>query len=102
MSVQTSYNFATPKGMAGSLFDLAPYSIDSRMNGETAAGTLKFGMGAVQGTTPGSDVKVPATGATAATFEGVVLNGFNTQQTMEGVVEILPSQTVGILRYGKA
>lgn len=102
MSVQTSYNFATPKGVAGSLFDLAPYSIDSRINGEADAGVLKFGMGAIQGTAPGSDVKVPATGATAATFEGVVLNGFNTQQTMQGVVEILPSQTVGILRYGKA
>lgn len=102
MSVQTSYNYATPRGVAGSLFDLAPYSIDSRLNGEPAVGALKFGMGAVQGATPGSDVKIPATGATAATFEGVVLNGFNTQQNMDGVVEILPSQTVGILRYGKA
>lgn len=102
MSVQTSYNYSTPKGVAGSLFDLAPYSIDSRINGESAVGTLKFGMGAVRGATPGSDVKIPTSSATADVFEGVVLTGFNTQMNMDGVVEILPSQTVGILRYGKA
>lgn len=102
MSVQTSYNYSTPKGVAGSLFDLAPYSIDSRINGEATVGALKFGMGAVQGSTPGSDVKIPTNSATADVFEGVVMTGFNTQMNMDGVVEILPSQTVGILRYGKA
>lgn len=102
MSVQTSYRYSTPRGVAGSLFDISPYSIDSRVNGEKKAGTLMFGMGAVTGDNPGTDVKRPGNSATAEAFDGVVLTGFSNQQTMDGVVEILPLQTVGILRYGKA
>jgi hypothetical protein len=101
MSAQTSYSYQTPKGVAGSLFDLAPYSIDSRINGETDPGKLKFGMGAVQGTVPGSDVKVPTGADTAAKFEGVVLTGFTNEMNREGDVVIFPGQTVGVLRYGK-
>lgn len=58
--MQTSYNYTTPKGVAGGLYDLAPYQVDSRVNGEATPGVLKFGMGVVQGTTPGTNVVRPA------------------------------------------
>jgi hypothetical protein len=102
MSAQTSYSYTTPKGVAGGLLDLAPYSIDSRINGETSKDTLKFGMGVVQGATPGSDVKIPTSAATAAQFDGLALTGFTAQMDMAGDVNVYPAQTVGVLRYGKA
>jgi hypothetical protein len=102
MSAQTTYGFATPKGVAGGLLDLAPYSIDSRINEETVAGALLFGMGVVQGTSAGVGVIKPVAESTADAFEGITMTGFNTQQTIEGAVNILPNQSVGVLRYGKA
>ncbi len=100
MSAQTSYGFATSRGIAGGLFDLAPYSIDSRLNSE-GDGVLKFGMGVVQGANPGTNVKKPISTSTKALFEGIALNGFSTQQNMAGEVNILENQTVGVLRYGR-
>jgi hypothetical protein len=99
---QLSYTYTTPKGVAGGLYDISPYAVDSRINGEATADTLKFGMGAVQGTTPGTDVKVPATADTADKFEGLVLTGFASEMDMSGTVKLFPKQTVGVLRYGKA
>lgn len=99
---QTSYSYQTPKGVAGGLFDISPKSIDSRINGETTADALKFGMGAVQGATPGTDVKVPTDTDTADKFEGLVLTGFVGEMDMAGDQKLQPKQTVGILRYGKA
>lgn len=101
MSVQTAYNYATPQGVAGGLYDLSPYVSDSRLNGETAAGDLKFGMGVVCGSAPGVNVKRPAAGATAGKFEGIVMNGFTTEHDVNGNVVITPGQTVGVLRYGR-
>lgn len=101
MGVQTAYNYATPRGVAGGLYDLSPYASDSRLNGETIAGALKFGMGVVGGTTPGANVKRPAAGATAASFEGIVMTGFTTEQDINGDVVVMPGQTVGLLRYGR-
>jgi len=102
MSGQLSYNYFTPKGVAGSLVDISPKSIDSRINGETVVGKLMFGMGAVQGNNPGLDVLVPVAASTIEQFEGVVLTGFTNQMNMSGQVEIRPQQTVGILRWGRA
>lgn len=101
MGVQTAYNFATPRGVAGGLYDLSPYVSDSRLNGETVAGALKFGMGVVCGTAPGANVKRPAAGATADRFDGIVMTGFTTEQDVNGDVVIMPSHTVGLLRYGR-
>lgn len=100
--MQTSYNYTTPKGVAGGLYDLAPYQVESRVNGETKAGALKFGMGVVQGTTPGADVALPTAAATADKFEGLLLTGFTQEMDSAGEVTIRPKQTVGVLRYGKA
>ena len=63
--MQNSYSYKTPKGVAGGLLDLSPYSVDSRINGETTPGALKFGMGVVQGATPGTNVKLPTSASTA-------------------------------------
>ncbi len=54
--MQKSYNYHTPKGVAGGPMDIAPHSIDSRINGETDDGAMLFGMGVVQGGSPGLDV----------------------------------------------
>ena len=82
--------------------DLSPYSVDSRINGETEPGALKFGMGVVQGATPGTNVALPTAAATADKFEGLLLTGFTQEMDSAGEVTIRPKQTVGVLRYGKA
>lgn len=99
--MQNSYNYTTPKGVAGGLYDLSPYQIDSRVNG-APAGALKFGMGVVQGTVPGTNIALPAAAATADKFEGLVLTGFTQEMDMAGDVAVRNKQTVGVLRYGKA
>ncbi|GHU91241.1 hypothetical protein FACS1894202_12330 [Clostridia bacterium] len=99
---QTSYSYTTPKGVAGGLFDLTPYQIDSRLNGETVSGALQFGMGVVQGATPGANVNKPTNTATADKFEGLVLTGHIQEMNMAGDFTLQPKQTVGVLRYGRA
>ena len=97
MGVQTAYNFATPRGVAGGLYDLSPYVSDSRLNGETVAGALKFGMGVVCGTAPGANVKRPAAGATADRFDGIVMTGFTTEQDVNGDVVVFgPELKMGL------
>lgn len=102
MSGQLSYSYQTPKGVAGSLIDLSPHSIDSRVNGESSAKTMRFGMGVVRGDNPGTDVLVPNNDSENSQFEGLVLTGFTNQMDMGGKVIISPLQTVGVLRWGKA
>lgn len=100
MSAQTSYSQATPHGVAGGLVDLSARAINTRLNGETGS-TMKFGMGVVQGSTPGSDVKIPAAGATVAKFEGITVNGYTSEMDREGAVTLPPLAALGILQYGK-
>jgi hypothetical protein len=102
MSGQLSYSYQTPKGVAGGLFDISPYRIDSRVNGETCAGKMMFGMGAVQGDNPGVNALVPDAGNPGAQFEGIVMTGFTNQMDAAGKVRIFPLQTIGILRWGTA
>lgn len=98
MSVQTSYSYATPRGVAGSLYDLSPYATISRLNGETGA-ALKFGMGVVRAAD--QNVKRPAAASTADSFAGLVLH-FQTEQDMEGKISIPPNHAMSILSYGRA
>lgn len=100
MSAQTSYNFATPKGVAGGLYDLSRHDVVSRRNEEND-GVIKFGMGVVIGTTKGVQVKLPAAGATAGNFEGIVLNGFSTELDKDGKLVVTNDATVGVITYGK-
>jgi len=100
MSVQTKYGNRTAKGIAGGIYDMYHYSVDSRFN-EEANGVLRFGVGVVPGTIPGSNVKLPTAESTAAQFEGVVLNGFDRQQDLEGKLFILNNQNVSVMRRGR-
>lgn len=100
MSVQTAYNFYTEKGVAGGLYDLSHHDVNSRRN-ECENGVLKFGMGVVVGTAKGAQVKLPASGATLATFEGITVNGFSTEMDMDGAVALKNEATVGVLTHGR-
>lgn len=100
MSAQTTYNQATPRGVAGGLVDLSAHAVNTRINGQTDA-SLKFGMGVVQGSAPGSDIKIPAAGATAEKFEGITVNGYTNEMDMDGAVAISPGAAIGVLQYGK-
>lgn len=91
MSVQTKYGFATSKGIAGGIYDMYHYPVDSRYN-EEDNGVLRFGMGVVRGSLPGSNVALPTSASKAADFEGVIVNGFSNQHDLEGVVSILNNQ----------
>ena len=82
MSAQPTYSQATPRGAAGALYDLSAHAVNTRINAETGL-TMKFGLGVVQGSAPGSDIKIPATGATAIKFEGITVNGYIKSQTYD-------------------
>lgn len=100
MSAQTNYSQVTPHGVAGGLVDLSSHAINTRLNGEDG-NAMKFGMGVVQGSTPGSDVKRPATGAIPVKFEGITVNGYTSEMDRDGTVTIPPLASLGILQYGK-
>ena len=103
MSGQLTYSFTPPRGLAGTLLDIANLKdIDSRVNGETEVDAMRFGMGAVQGDSPGTSVVVPTSASTLDEFEGIVMTGHTQQMTMTGEVHVYPAQTVGILRWGRA
>ena len=90
MSAQTRYGYPMPIGAAGGIVDTAPYSIVSRLN-EEESGTMKFGIGVVQGTKPGSGIAVPTSAATVAKFEGITTNNHHTEHDLEG----------GVMTYGR-
>ena len=99
MSAQTVYSFSTPIGQAGGIYDLAPYAVDAFYN-ESNDGVVKFGMGVVKGTSAGKGIKAPASGATAATFEGIVTNRRTSENAITGGVEIRKGCTLGVMRWG--
>ena len=99
---QLSYAYQAPRGAPGSLLDISPYRIDSRANGEKQTGKLKYGMGAVRGSSPGSNVALPYSGVDASHFEGVVMTGLTTEMDIDGEVALREFATVGVLRYGSA
>lgn len=100
MSVQTTYGYATSKGIAGGIYDMYHYPVDSRFN-EEENGKLRFGVGVVAGSIPGSNIALPTGESAAADFEGVVVNGFDRQQDLEGKLTILNNQNVGVMRRGR-
>ena len=100
MGVQKTYGYATSKGVAGGIYDMFHYPVDSRFN-EEATGKLHFGVGVVTGKVPGSGVALPTSASTADNFEGVVINGFDRQQDLEGKLYVLNNQTVGVMRRGR-
>ena len=92
MAAQLNYGYSTPKGVAGGKFDIAYDEVVTRKN-EEEDGVLKYGMAAMIGTTKGTGVKVPVSGATAQQIEGIVLRAANTEQDMKGKVVVTKSNT---------
>ena len=100
MSVQTTYGYANGKGIAGGIYDMYHYPVETRFN-EEENGVLRFGVGVVRGSIAGSNVVLPSEDSEAADFEGVVVNGFSNQQDLEGKVFIMNNQNIGVMRKGK-
>lgn len=101
MNMWTNYSQGMAAGTAGGFYDLSEHAVVSRLNGQ-ADTALKPGMGVVQGDKPGSNVKIPATGATLEQFEGIVINDVNREMNMDGELLIQPKTTVGVMQYGRA
>lgn len=97
---QLSYSYATPVGNAGGLYDISQHVVNSRITGDED-GSIKFGMGCVQGDTPGQTIAKPTADSTITQFEGVVMNGGITEMDMEGKAVIRSNTTVNVLRTGR-
>ena len=98
MGAQTKYSFFTPIGVAGGIVDLAPYAIDTFLN-EEETGKMKFGLGVIQGTTAGKQVKLPA--SAEGKFEGVTTNNLTTEYDLEGKIHVRKGVAIGVMRYGR-
>ena len=98
---QTSYGYHQQAAVPGGLRDTSPHSIVARANEETEPGAVRFGMGVVQGSVPGTNVKLPTSASTAGTFEGIVLTGVKSMD-LQGAIAIEETDTLGVLKWGKA
>lgn len=99
MSVQTSYNFYTDKGVAGGLYDLSHHTVDTFRNGEED-GVLKFGMGVFTKDGDERCVVLP-NHENSLDFAGVSVNGFTTEMDMNGALALRKGATVGVLTHGR-
>ncbi|MDR3165442.1 MAG: hypothetical protein LBU13_07670 [Synergistaceae bacterium] len=97
---QRSYGYRQQAAVPGGLFDTSPHSIVARSNEEPTLGAVKFGMGVVQGTAPGANIKLPTEASASALFEGVVTTGIKSMD-LQGVSAIGETDTLGILEWGK-
>jgi len=100
MSAQTVYSFSTPVGQPGGIYDLAPYAVESFIN-EADDGKMKFGMGVVHGTKPGNNINLPTDAATAAKFEGIVVNRRTNENAILGGAQLRKGITLGVMRWGR-
>ena len=97
---QTDYGYNQPLGIPGGIFDLSGKTIVTRT---VDPGTeIKAGMGLVVGATAGETVKKAATGATAATFEGVFVHGSKQMEhQMNGTVSADDGSVIGLMQKGR-
>ena len=93
---QTTYDFATPNGIPGGLYDLTGYVCDSYCVGANDD-VLKFGMGVARG----SDGKAVAVTSETTAIEGILLNGLITEHEMNGDVVVRKGKTVGLIKQGR-
>ena len=101
-NMRMDYGFQTWLGMPGTLYDISPYAIDSRQNAEEVPGIMQFGIGVMQGDTPGANVRVPTEGDSLTAFEGVSMGSQTMDMNMDGELIIRPHQTIGVMRWGRA
>jgi hypothetical protein len=101
MNMAVQMNYGEPKaGMPGGLVDRSNYSAVTRRNGADT-GKMLFGLGVVQGEEPGTDIALPATGATASKFEGVTMYSANVEMDDEGKVKLPKGGVLDVLQAGK-
>lgn len=100
MSLWTEYSQQTPKGTAGSLYDLTVHAVDSFRNQE-ADGVLLPGVGVVHGTNPGVDISLPKASSTADKFVGVVMYGGSNELDMKNNLIIPNGYHVSVMRTGR-
>lgn len=97
---QMSYSQKMSYGVAGGLYDLSHHVVDSRTN-EADDDVLRFGFGVVEGSVTGVTVALPASDATKAKFEGVVVNSHAHEENYYGDVKIRNNETVGVMKDGR-
>ena len=97
---QLSYGYEIPAAVAGGIYGLENYDIVARLNDE-ATGTMKFGVGVVQGASAGKSVKLPVADSTAALFEGIVVYNANRELTYDGANNLRKGSPLSIMNYGK-
>ncbi len=98
MSMNTNYGYETPSGVPGGIYDLSPHTVNSRITGSAG---VSLGIGVVQGTSKGTEIVVPTSGSTEATFEGVTLNSFSHEMEKDGKVIIQKGATLEVMNQGK-
>lgn len=95
--MSTNYSYVNAPAFAGMIADQAPRHVVARILDEDA----QFGVAVIFGETPGKTVKKPASGATAAQVEGVVLNhGTIEQQHPSGDIVVKKNTTCSVMAYG--
>ena len=95
--MNTNYSSVNAPAHPGMIADQAPRHVVARILDEDA----KFGIAAIIGATPGKTIKKPATGATAAQIEGVILNhGTVEHQHLTGGVALKEGTTCSVMAFG--
>ena len=102
MNMRLDYSYQARLGVPGTLYDISPHAIDSRLNDESTIDAMQFGIGVFQGDSPGKTVRKPIAGDALATFEGISMGSQTTSMDMQGERYIRPQQTIGVLRWGRA
>lgn len=100
MSVQTAYNYFPQHGTPGGIVDVSPIAIETRIVEENS-GVIFPGMGVVQGTTAGTEIKLPTGSTTVDKFEGVAINRRTTEHGLEGDLLIRKGTAIGVASWGK-
>lgn len=95
--MNTNYSYVNAPAHPGMIADQAPRYVVARILDEDA----QFGIAAIFGATPGKTIKKPATGATGAKVEGVILNhGTTEHQHPSGEVALKKGTTCSVMTYG--
>ena len=94
--MQTSYGQYMDPATAGSLYDISPRTVDSKV----AEAAIGLGFGLIAGTDLANQVKVPAATFSAG-FIGIALSQAK-EQDASGNVAYAAKDTVPVLRKGRA
>lgn len=100
MAAQLDYGYRTPKGVPGGKVDIS-FDITVTRANEEEDGILKYGMAAFVGTNKGHGIKRPTASATKDDFQGVVICNANTEQDMDGRVNVKKGANLSCMVMGR-